>query len=126
VVGRSGSTLIACERRRQKARLTQIHPKYADVILRRWHEYPAAIRSCTIGTTLGEVMARLGTRAKIDPTELEKRCMLQCLDQEIAFWFAVATRTAERRRKLRAVPASHGPRPGQGPHSRCGAPSCES
>jgi hypothetical protein len=47
-------------------------------------------------------MARRGTRAKIDLTELEKLCMLQCTDQEIGFWFGVTTRTIGRRRKLRA------------------------
>jgi DNA modification methylase len=39
VFGGSGSTLIACERRRRKARLTEIDPQYADVIVRRWQEY---------------------------------------------------------------------------------------
>jgi DNA modification methylase len=37
--GGSGSTLIACERRNRKARLMEIDPKYADVIIRRFHEY---------------------------------------------------------------------------------------
>lgn len=37
--GGSGSTLIACERRGRKARLTEIDPKYADCIVRRWQDY---------------------------------------------------------------------------------------
>ena len=37
--GGSGSTLIGCERRGRKARLMEIDPKYADVIVRRWQEY---------------------------------------------------------------------------------------
>jgi DNA modification methylase len=35
----SGSTLIACERRGRKARLIEIDPKYAQVIVVRWHQY---------------------------------------------------------------------------------------
>jgi DNA modification methylase len=37
--GGSGSTLIACERQNRGARLIEIDPKYADVIVRRWQEY---------------------------------------------------------------------------------------
>jgi DNA modification methylase len=37
--GGSGSTLIGCERRGRKARLMEIDPRYADVIIRRWQEY---------------------------------------------------------------------------------------
>jgi DNA modification methylase len=37
--GGSGSTLIACERRSRKARLMEIDPRYADVIVRRWQDY---------------------------------------------------------------------------------------
>jgi len=37
--GGSGSTLIACERRGRKARLLEIEPKYADVIVRRWQQF---------------------------------------------------------------------------------------
>ena len=37
--GGSGSTLIGCERRGRKARLMEIDPQYADVIVRRWQEY---------------------------------------------------------------------------------------
>jgi len=37
--GGSGSTLIACERRGREARLMEIDPRYADVIVRRWQEF---------------------------------------------------------------------------------------
>jgi len=37
--GGSGSTLIGCDRRGRKARLMEIDPKYADVIIRRWQDY---------------------------------------------------------------------------------------
>jgi DNA modification methylase len=37
--GGAGSTLIGCERRGRKARLMEIDPRYADVIVRRWQEY---------------------------------------------------------------------------------------
>ncbi len=37
--GGSGSTLIACERWERKARLMEIDPRYADVVIRRYQEY---------------------------------------------------------------------------------------
>jgi DNA modification methylase len=37
--GGSGSTLIACERIERTARLMEIDPRYADVIVRRWQEF---------------------------------------------------------------------------------------
>src|SRR3954447_3121668 len=37
--GGSGSTLIGCERLGRKARLMELDPKYADVIVRRWQDY---------------------------------------------------------------------------------------
>jgi DNA modification methylase len=37
--GGSGSTLIACERRNRNARLMELDPRYADVIVKRWQEY---------------------------------------------------------------------------------------
>ena len=35
----SSTTLIACECRGRKARLLELDPKYADVIVRRYQEY---------------------------------------------------------------------------------------
>ncbi len=37
--GGSGSTLIACEKTGRQARLTELDPKYVDVIVRLWEEY---------------------------------------------------------------------------------------
>lgn len=37
--GGSGSTLIAAEKTRRKARLMELDPKFCDVIARRWEEY---------------------------------------------------------------------------------------
>ena len=63
--GGSGSTLIGCERRDRKARLMEIDPKYADVIVRRYQEYsgkPAVLDGD--GRTFAEIaQARLGAAA---------------------------------------------------------------
>ena len=40
--GGSGSTLIAAEKSGRQARLIELDPKYADVIVRRWQEYAGA------------------------------------------------------------------------------------
>jgi DNA modification methylase len=37
--GGSGSTLIGCERRNRNARLMELDPKYADVIVKRWEDH---------------------------------------------------------------------------------------
>jgi DNA modification methylase len=37
--GGSGTTLIACEKSGRRARLMELDPKYADVIVRRWEEF---------------------------------------------------------------------------------------
>jgi len=37
--GGSGSTLIAAEKLRRRARLMEIDPPYCDLIVRRWEEY---------------------------------------------------------------------------------------
>jgi DNA modification methylase len=63
--GGSGSTLIGCERRDRKARLMEIDPKYADVIVRRYQEYSGkrAVLDGD-GRTYAEVaQARLGAAA---------------------------------------------------------------
>jgi DNA modification methylase len=39
VFGGSGSTLIACERTKRRARLVELDPKYCDAIVRRWEEF---------------------------------------------------------------------------------------
>ena len=40
--GGSGTTLIAAEKSGRQARLIELDPKYADVIVRRWQEYAGA------------------------------------------------------------------------------------
>jgi len=37
--GGSGSTLIACEKTKRKARLMELDPKYCDVIIKRWEDF---------------------------------------------------------------------------------------
>jgi DNA modification methylase len=37
--GGSGTTLIACEKHGRQARLVELEPKYADVVVRRWEQY---------------------------------------------------------------------------------------
>ncbi|MGH8083453.1 MAG: DNA methyltransferase, partial [Lysobacter sp.] len=45
--GGSGTTMIAAEKTGRRARLIELDPKYADVIVRRWQDHTgqAAIRS---------------------------------------------------------------------------------
>ena len=40
-------------------------------------------------------------KAKIDLVELEKLCVMQCTDDEVAAFFGVSTRTIERRRQVK-------------------------
>jgi hypothetical protein len=44
-------------------------------------------------------VAKRGTKAQIDPNELERLAALHCTDEEIAAWFGISTRTVERHRK---------------------------
>ena len=56
--GGSGSTLIACEQSGRKARLMEIDPKYADVIVQRWQAFTG--RSATLdidGRSFAEVQS---------------------------------------------------------------------
>jgi site-specific DNA-methyltransferase (adenine-specific) len=56
--GGGGSTLIACEKTGRHARLMELDPKYADVIVRRWQEFTGkqATHEAT-GATFAEVEA---------------------------------------------------------------------
>ena len=64
--GGSGSTLIGCERRNRSARLMEIDPCYADVIVRRWQQYTG--KKATLegdGRTFEEIAEqRLGQNAE--------------------------------------------------------------
>jgi len=40
-------------------------------------------------------------KVKIDLAELEKLCVMQCADDEVAAFFGVSTRTIERRRQVK-------------------------
>ena len=54
--GGSGSTLIGCERRGRKARLMEIDPRYADVVILRYQEYSGKFAVLdTDGRTFEEV-----------------------------------------------------------------------
>ncbi len=37
--GGSGTTMVACEKTGRRARLIELEPKYADVIVKRWQEF---------------------------------------------------------------------------------------
>ena len=52
--GGSGSTLIAAERTKRKARLIELDPHYCDTIVRRWQELTGGIAT---DATLGESFA---------------------------------------------------------------------
>jgi len=60
--GGSGTTLIGCQRRERRARLMELDPKYADVIVLRWQEFTG--RAAVLendGRTFAEInKARLG------------------------------------------------------------------
>jgi DNA modification methylase len=66
--GGSGSTLIACERRNRRARLMEIDPGYADVIIRRWQEYTGEQAALTGDGRTYDAIAekRLGTAEKAE------------------------------------------------------------
>jgi DNA modification methylase len=54
--GGSGSSLIAAEKTRRHARLMELDPKYADVIIRRWQEYTGGeAKLSRTGQTFSEV-----------------------------------------------------------------------
>ena len=47
--GGSGTTLIACEKNKRKARLVELDPHYCDVIRRRWTKW-AKENGYSVGT----------------------------------------------------------------------------
>jgi DNA modification methylase len=62
--GGSGSTLIGCERRNRKARLMEIDPKYADVIVTRWEQYSG--RAATLDGD-GRTFAKIAEERRKEP-----------------------------------------------------------
>jgi DNA modification methylase len=57
--GGSGSTLIACEESGRRARLVELDPRYADVIVQRWQARTGRVaRLGATGETFAEVAAR--------------------------------------------------------------------
>jgi DNA modification methylase len=63
--GGSGSTLIACEKTGRQARLSELEPKYCDVIIRRFQEYSGKMATLEVdGRAFSDVAAeRLGVAA---------------------------------------------------------------
>lgn len=56
--GGSGTTLIAAEKCKRRARLVEIDPLYCDVIVRRWQEFTRGkVRLASSGLTFAEVAA---------------------------------------------------------------------
>jgi hypothetical protein len=67
--GGSGSTLIACDRRKRHARLMEVDPKYMDVIVKRWQ----AIRA---NPPLSQLKAIPSGRSRRGASyELQNRCL---------------------------------------------------
>jgi DNA modification methylase len=60
----SGTTLIACQRRKRRARLMELDPGYADVICQRWQQYTG--KSAVLeaeGRSFGEIARQRQKRA---------------------------------------------------------------
>ncbi len=56
--GGSGSTLIAAERTKRKARLIEIDPHYCDIIVRRWQVLSGRkVKDAVLGGTFDESAA---------------------------------------------------------------------
>lgn len=56
--GGSGTTLIASEKTGRRARVMELDPKYADVIVRRWQDYTGSeATSESSGRTFKEIAA---------------------------------------------------------------------
>ena len=55
--GGSGSTLIGCERQGRECRMSEIDPRYADVICRRWQEHTGKVATLQDGTAFAQLEA---------------------------------------------------------------------
>ncbi len=64
----SGTTLLAAERTGRRARLVEIDPQYADVIVRRWQSYSGGAAQLETG----EGFAELGERRREARQQLDK------------------------------------------------------
>jgi DNA modification methylase len=66
----SGSTVIACENLSRRARLIEIDPGYADVIVRRWQNYTgqSATREQD-GRSFDQVALECRSKAQAEPRE---------------------------------------------------------
>lgn len=68
----AGSTVIACEKTRRKARLIEIEPRYCDVIVRRWQEFTG--KEATLESTGGTLAVTSEARGDGDvPNESNER-----------------------------------------------------
>jgi DNA modification methylase len=56
--GGSGSTLIACEKNGRFARLTELDPKYCDVIVKRWQDFTGKTAHLEDGRTFAELESK--------------------------------------------------------------------
>jgi DNA modification methylase len=64
--GGSGTTLIACELRGRKARLVELDPKFADVIIQRWQDFTGRVAFFSNGATYSEIVEERGLNARAD------------------------------------------------------------
>jgi DNA modification methylase len=63
--GGSGTTMIAAERKRRRARLIEIDPLYCDVIVQRWQKFSGkTARLADTTESYDEVKARRGAEYK--------------------------------------------------------------
>ena len=66
--GGSGTTLIAAEKTQRRARLVELDPKYADVIVKRWQDYTG--KAATLAAT-GKTFAECATSDQLTPEPQE-------------------------------------------------------
>lgn len=66
--GGSGTTLIAAEKTQRRARLVELDPKYADVIVKRWQDYTG--KAATLAAT-GKTFAECATSDQLAPEPQE-------------------------------------------------------
>lgn len=62
--GGSGTTMIACELRGRKARLVELEPKFADVIVQRWQEFTGREAVLSTGQKFSDLLEARGCNAR--------------------------------------------------------------